>query len=112
MNLNHITRTLAAFASAALVAVGLVTPAHAEDGSTQWYLALGDSLAAGRLLAPAPDLTGGYAGPVLAQVQQTAPKTHLRNLACYQDETTTTMLQGNPACVYDEGSQFAQALAS
>ena len=108
--MNKLSRILVAICSATLVFAGVAPASAAEDSSTQWYLAIGDSLAAGRLLAPAPNLTDGYAGPVLAKLQESAPKTHLRNLACYESETSTSMLQGNPNCSYDEGSQFAQAL--
>lgn len=106
------SRILAALLLPVLVVLGtgLAGPAAAEDRSTRWYLSLGHSLAAGRQLAPAPDLTGGYAGQVLAAERERDPKTRLRNLGCYSGETSTSMLQGNPACPYDEGSQFAQAL--
>lgn len=92
-----------------VVGTGLGIPASAEDRSTTWYLALGDSLAAGVQLAPVPDLTGGFAGQVLEAEQARDPKTRLRNLACHAGETSTSMLRGGP-CAYDEGSQFQQAL--
>ncbi len=50
----------------------------------------------------------GTPATCLDYVQQTAPKTHLRNLAC-PSETSTTMISGG-VCSYEEGSQLAQAL--
>ncbi|MEP6651215.1 MAG: SGNH/GDSL hydrolase family protein [Lapillicoccus sp.] len=81
--------------------------AAAGDG---WYLALGDSLAAG----VQPTTTGdqknrGYAGPVLEGVRKTQPGTQLRNLGC-SGETTTSMLGGG-RCRYPETSQVAAAVA-
>lgn len=81
------------------------TPTAAATG---WYLALGDSLAAG--FQPGGDQkTRGYAGPVLEGVRKTQPGTQLTNLGC-SGETTTTMLRGG-LCRYPEGSQIAGAVA-
>jgi lysophospholipase L1-like esterase len=73
-----------------------------------YYLALGDSLAAGYQPVGGVDLAGGYADDVLAGVQATDPKTRLVNLAC-PGERSTTMVSGG-ICAYDEGSQLDQAL--
>jgi lysophospholipase L1-like esterase len=82
------------------------TSAAAENG---WYLALGDSLAAGN--QPGGDQKDrGYAGPVLEGVRQDQPGTQLRNLGC-SGETTTTMIQGGRSCPYPEGSQVKAAVA-
>lgn len=104
-------RTLAALFTSILLVLGagLGNPASAEDSSTTWYLALGDSLAAGRGLG-AGDIGPGYAGQVLTASRAADPKVRLRNLACFQDETSSSMINGNPSCRYDEGSQFKQAL--
>jgi lysophospholipase L1-like esterase len=81
------------------------TSTAAADG---WYLALGDSLAAGR--QPGGDQKErGYAGPVLDEVRKTSPGTRLMNLGC-SGETTTSML-GDGSCKYPEGSQIAAAVA-
>ena len=73
-----------------------------------WYLALGDSLAAG--MQPDGDhKERGYAGPVLEGVRAKQPGTQLTNLGC-SGETTTTMLRGG-GCSYPEGSQIAAAVA-
>ena len=81
------------------------SPTTAADG---WYLALGDSLAAGN--QPGGDQKDrGYAGPVLDGVRKTSPGTQLKNLGC-SGETTTTMLRAGP-CSYPEGSQVAAAVA-
>ena len=74
-----------------------------------YYLALGDSLAAGYQPDRGPDPTGGYADDVLAGIRATQPKTTLVNLAC-PGERSTTMVSGG-TCPYDEGSQLDQALA-
>ncbi|HEU4998583.1 MAG TPA: SGNH/GDSL hydrolase family protein [Lapillicoccus sp.] len=75
---------------------------------TGWYLALGDSLAAGN--QPGGDQKDrGYAGPVLADLRKTAPDTQLRNLGC-SGETTSTMLRGG-ICPYPEKNQVAAAVA-
>ena len=78
-----------------------------------YYLALGDSLAAGYQpahdgLTAGADLDGGYTDEVLAGVQAAQPKTRLVNLAC-PGERSTTMVSGG-ICTYEEGSQLDQAL--
>lgn len=96
---------------AALVAVAVPSAAQAApgpDNGTQWYLALGDSLAAGYQPTTGDDKTGGYVGGVLEAVRTAAPKTKLVNLAC--SGATTTSLMGTDRCSYDEGSQLAQAV--
>jgi lysophospholipase L1-like esterase len=80
-------------------------PATATGG---WYLALGDSLAAGN--QPGGDQKDrGYAGPVLQALQAENPGTQLRNLGC-SGETTTSMLRGQ-SCPYPEATQVAAAVA-
>ena len=73
-----------------------------------YYLALGDSLAAG-FQNGADDRTGGYVGAVRAAVEEREGPTELVNLAC-SGETTTSMLEGG-GCTYDGGSQLAEAEA-
>jgi lysophospholipase L1-like esterase len=95
----------------------LVTPATAtattpsgqgQANATGWYLALGDSLAAGYQPGQGDDPTGGYVGHVRDALQQSAAKTSLVNLAC-SGETSASMIEGG-RCAYDEGSQLAQAV--
>ncbi len=109
---------------AVLAAVGLSLPAasaqassHREPahgsghGSTHamgWYLALGDSLAAGYQPGQGDDKTGGYVGGVLDAVRTTTPKTKLVNVAC-SGETVVTMVRGG-RCAYEEGTQLEQAV--
>ncbi len=95
--------------------IALVVPSGADasagrgdDRATSWYLALGDSLAAGYQPGAGDDRAGGYVGGVLDAVQDTAPKARLRNLAC-SGATTTSML-GTDRCAYDQGSQVAEAV--
>ncbi len=96
--------------------VVLVAPsaAHAGPGSggsgnaTSWYLALGDSLAAGYQPGAGDDRDGGYVGGVLDAVQESAPKAKLRNISC-SGATTASML-GQDRCTYDAGSQLAEGV--
>ena len=103
---------VAALASLALLAgSGPAQAAPSPTGSanaTGWYLALGDSLAAGFQPGRGDDPTGGYVGHVRDALQQSAPKTKLVNLGC-SGETTASMVEGGK-CAYDEGSQLAQAV--
>lgn len=96
-------------------AVASAAPSGASSGSPTadsramgWYLALGDSLAAGYLHGTGDHRTDGYVGPTLAAVQDRTPKTKLVNLAC-SGETTTSMISGG-RCDYEEGSQLAAAV--
>lgn len=73
----------------------------------EWYLALGDSLAAGYQPTTGDDLDGGYAGVVLDGLQEDYARTKLVNLAC-SGETSTTMLDGG-RCTYGQGSQLDAA---
>lgn len=112
-------RVLGAVVAAGAIAIGSSSSgwaAPSPDGSANamgYYLALGDSLAAGYQpahdgLTGGVDLKGGYADDVLAGVQASDPKTKLLNLAC-PGERSTTMVTGG-TCPYDEGSQLDQAL--
>ncbi len=84
------------------------TPLPAKDGEG-YYLALGDSLAAGYLHGSGDHRSDGYVGPVLTALQATGPRTSLVNLAC-SGETTTSLIKGG-SCSYEAGSQLAQAVA-
>ena len=77
----------------------------AADGSG-YYLALGDSLAAGFQLG-VDHRTQGYAGRVRAAVQARHGATTLENLGC-SGETTSSMIDGG-TCTYARGSQLEQA---
>ncbi len=114
-----IRRLLAvAVSAAALVLTSGIAPAAAHDGdggrdhehgpAQSYYLALGDSLAAGFQPGLGDNKTGGYAGLVLRSIRAEQPKTRLVNLGC-SGETTTTLIGGG-ICRYDEGSQLAQAV--
>jgi len=73
-----------------------------------YYLALGDSLAAGYQPDQGDDKTGGYVGGTLAAIKFAKPKTRLTNLAC-SGETVVTLVSGG-RCSYELGSQLAQAV--
>jgi len=79
------------------------TPAPASTAATTYYLALGDSLAAG-VGAPAGE---GYVDDVYQHELSRDPGLVLENLGC-PGETTTTMIQGG-ICSYPQGSQLAAA---
>lgn len=113
------TRPLRSLLAALLgLAMVVAVPAAAQaepsetgrSNATGWYLALGDSLAAGYQpgRTPAVDLDGGYVGAVLEAEREDRPKTKLVNLAC-PGATSTTMVAGGGQCEYDEGTQMAQA---
>lgn len=85
---------------------------HQSDKSagkaTSWYLALGDSLAAGYQPGVGDDRAGGYVGGVLDALQDNAPKAKLRNISC--SGATTTSLMGTDRCTYKAGSQLAEGV--
>ncbi|MCE1178868.1 MAG: SGNH/GDSL hydrolase family protein [Micrococcales bacterium] len=111
------SRRLALAAVAAAAALTAPVAASAAPGAPGpnpdrnamgYYVALGDSLAAGYQPGAGDDKQGGYAGDVLDAVQVTQPKTRLVNLSC-SGETTVTMLDGTH-CDYSAGSQVDQAV--
>ena len=81
---------------------------HGSEHAMGWYLALGDSLAAGYQPGQGDDKTGGYVGGVLDAVRTVTPKTTLVNVAC-SGETVVTMVSGG-RCTYEEGTQLAQGV--
>ncbi len=105
---------------AGLLLLASVTPAAAADpvvepvGQTSWYLALGDSLAAGYqpIGDPANDhmTRAGYPDQLWLMARARYPDLQLLNLAC-PGEDTATIRQDNGRCAYEQGSQLAEALA-
>ena len=88
---------------------GLGIPrAFADDGPPpSYYLALGDSLAAG--YQPVGSRDDGYVPQVYRAVGSKVPNTRLVNLSC-DGATTATLLSGGGACGYPGGdSQLAAA---
>ncbi|WP_265444776.1 SGNH/GDSL hydrolase family protein [Flexivirga meconopsidis] len=98
-----------ATASAGGAAVFTQSANAAPSSSGSYYVALGDSLAAGYQPGQGDDKTGGYVGDVLAHLKQTEPGVQLENLSC-SGETTTTMLGGGK-CSYPQGNQVDAAVA-
>jgi lysophospholipase L1-like esterase len=99
-----------AFAVAGTVAVA--GGAGAADRSQHYYVALGDSLAAG----VQPDATGrsmptdrGYVDDLYAQLSAADSKLDLVNLGC-PGETTTSMIDGG-ICAYDHAAAQLDAAA-
>ncbi len=86
------------------------TPAGAdtEHASSQYYLALGDSLAFG--YQPNRDFTHGYVQQLYATLHAQQPRLLLQNLGC-PGETSTTLVTGG-ICRYPGGaSQLDTAIA-
>jgi lysophospholipase L1-like esterase len=76
-----------------------------SSSGTEYYLALGDSLAAG---AGSPD-GKGYVADIYAKEQNRISGLVLENLAC-SGATTTSMIKG-PGCAYATGTQLGDAEA-
>jgi lysophospholipase L1-like esterase len=107
--------------AAALLAVVLTMPAGAVDEPTTdgdagqtWYLALGDSLAAGYQPVGDPALDNmtraSYPDQLWLMARQRFPDLQLQNLAC-PGESTETIRLDNGRCQYEHGSQLGEALA-
>ncbi|WP_406830051.1 SGNH/GDSL hydrolase family protein [Pedococcus sp. KACC 23699] len=98
------TRSPAAPSASSRTTSPVVPPVLPSPG---YYLALGDSLAAG-FQNGVDHRTEGYVGAVRKAVDKRHQgPTELVNLAC-SGETTTTMLDGG-GCTYDRGTQLAEA---
>lgn len=106
---RFLTLVLACLAVLVMPAAASAKPDPGAGRATSWYLALGDSLAAGYQPGVGDDRTGGYVGGVLSALQESAPKARLRNLSC-SGATTTSML-GEDRCTYEQGSQVDAAVA-
>jgi lysophospholipase L1-like esterase len=93
-------------AAALTLVLALLFPTHASASPVRYYLALGDSLAAG-FLAGRGDTDQGYADQLYGQLRTTDPGLRLVKLAC-SGETTRSMIDGG-RCSYPAGSQLRQA---
>jgi lysophospholipase L1-like esterase len=102
---------LSVVVAGALFAAGVVAggPAGAASGgraaATEYYVALGDSLAAGVGADPGK----GYVDDVYAKEKKKLHGLVLENLSC-SGATTTSMIDG-PGCSYTTGSQLGDAEA-
>lgn len=89
-------------------------PAVEVRGGPTWYLALGDSLAAGYQPVGRPEddhRTGaGYADQLWLMARARFPNLELVNLAC-PGESTETIRLAHDRCRYPAGSQLDEALA-
>jgi len=105
---------------AALLAVMLAMPAGAADDPTSgddaggtWYLALGDSLAAGYQPVGREEddhrTRASYPDQLWLMARQHYPNLQLNNLACPGANTETIRLD-HPRCTYEHGSQLDEAL--
>jgi lysophospholipase L1-like esterase len=97
----------AAVVVASMLALG-AAPASAHPRPFGYYLALGDSLAAGYQPDPAIGRDQGYV-PKLRSALAQGRRLELTNLGC-DGATTTTVLAGGGGCAYDHAtSQLAAA---
>lgn len=103
-----LTLVIASFIALVAPSAAHAGPGQGADKATSWYLALGDSLAAGYQPGVGDDRAGGYVGGVLDALQDTAPKAKLRNISC--SGATTTSLMGTDRCTYEAGSQLAEGV--
>ena len=110
--MNGASRTvlaLALVATASLATAAFPTTGAAASQSSApepvYYVAVGDSLAAGYAAPPGT----GYADDLLTAYRAELPSLQLRDFGC-ASETTDTMLHGG-ICSYPEGSQLAAAEA-
>lgn len=80
--------------------------------SPSYYVALGDSLAAGYQPGKGDNKTGGYVGGVYNTLKKTTPGLRLANLGC-SGETSATFINGS-RCSYgaDGRSQLKSALST
>lgn len=93
------------------LAAGGARPAYAADDSSQYYLALGDSLSQGvqpNSTAPLGETNRGYVDDLYAVERAQHPGLQLQKLGC-PGETTTSMIKGG-VCTYANGSQLADAV--
>jgi len=85
-------------------------PGRSGDHAPAYYVALGDSLAAGQ--QPGPDgsrtFTGGYTGRLYDRLLKSTRTLRLVNLAC-SGETTDTLIAGGVCTYDDQPSQLAAA---
>lgn len=89
-------------------------PAVEVPGDPTWYLALGDSLAAGYQPIGRPEddhrTRSGYADQLWLMARAHYPNLELLNLAC-PGESTETIRLAHERCRYAAGSQLDEALA-
>ena len=85
-------------------------PMLAQGAPPQYYIALGDSLAAG--FQPGGDTNQGYAYDIYNTLHVTHPSLQLINLGCDGETTTSMIMGGCPGCrvtAYTTGSQLGDA---
>ena len=117
MSSRRITRVLALVL---LLILGLVAIPGASAGTVapQYYLSLGDSVAAGWQPDPLtgqPGLTNqGYTDQLFRRLRDAVPGLQHEKMGCPGETTTTMIAGGNPAaalCSIEYGSQLNDALA-
>jgi lysophospholipase L1-like esterase len=107
--------------ASALLVIALVSPAASAadpvvetSAGPTWYLALGDSLAAGYQPIGDPEndhrTRASYPDQLWLMARQHYPNLQLRNLGCPGENTETIRIPGD-RCPYEHGSQFGEALA-
>jgi lysophospholipase L1-like esterase len=93
---------------AVLLGLGVPAAFAGTDRPSFYYLALGDSLAAGYQPDSSISPEEGYVPRIYQALKAKVPNSELVNLGC-GGATTTTFLSGGGACTYDAGSQLAAA---
>jgi lysophospholipase L1-like esterase len=93
---------------ALLACLAALAAAPARAATPTYYLALGDSLAAGTQ-PTALYSDASYPAQLLALLRRTEPTLRLENLGC-PGETSNSLVDGG-LCNYDSGTQLAQAVA-
>jgi lysophospholipase L1-like esterase len=120
---GHTITTLPALVAVALVALALA-PAAGADNGVDYYVSLGDSLAAGSqpaIVTDSDQTDEGYADQLYATLRAGDPKLRLVKLGC-GGESTTSMINGPsdawPSCDprvyksrYPQGTQLAEAVS-
>jgi lysophospholipase L1-like esterase len=110
-----LNRAMLAAVALTVAATGVVAaaPGSSGDHAKQYYVSVGDSLAAGvQPIGDPADLyrtDEGYAEQLLEIARVGSPKLSLVKLGC-PGETTTTLIDGG-ICAYPHGSQLDEAVA-
>jgi lysophospholipase L1-like esterase len=105
--LRSSSRVLLAVAILAGALVATLALFRVAEENPRYYVALGDSLAAGE--QPVGSFDRGYANQLYGEVRDEIPGLRLKNPGC-SGETTDTMLEGG-ICTYPSGSQLDEAVA-
>jgi lysophospholipase L1-like esterase len=99
-----ITATMVLF-----VFAGGAPTAQADTGRRQFYVSLGDSVAAG--FQPSGQIRKGYVDDLVRSVRQTIPSLRAQKFACVGETSRSLMTGVGSECEYAAGSQLNAAVA-